>query len=151
MKREILYRSLTSIREGDTATEQGGTVQTALRSVTILSSPRQFHWSRRRDHPAEQASKSRRSVPARRLIRVLEELIALHGRPAALRLDNGPELTAQTFAEWCDDQRIALRYIQHGKPDQNAFIERFNHSYHTEVLDAYLFESLAEARALTER
>ena len=74
-----------------------------------------------------------------------------HGRPAALRLDNGPELTAQTFAEWCDDQRIALRYIQHGKPDQNAFIERFNHSYHTEVLDAYLFESLAEARALTER
>ena len=90
-------------------------------------------------------------VPARRLIRVLEELIALHGRPAALRLDNGPELTAQAFVEWCDDRRIALHYIQRGKPDQKAFIERFNRSYHAEVLDAYLFESLAEARALPER
>ena len=92
-----------------------------------------------------------RSIPARRVIRVLEELIALHGRPAALRMDNGPELTAQTFVEWCDERRIALHYIQPGKPDQNAFIERFNRSYRTEVLDAYVFESLTEVRALTER
>ena len=66
-----------------------------------------------------------RSIPARWVTRVLEELIALHGRPAALRLDNGPELTAQAFVEWCDERRIALYYIQPGKPDQNAFIERF--------------------------
>ena len=92
-----------------------------------------------------------RSIPARRLIRVLEELIALHGRPVALRMDNGPELTAQAFVEWCDERRIALYYIQPGKPDQNAFIERFNRTYRTEVLDAYLFDSLAEVRALTER
>ena len=38
-----------------------------------------------------------RSIPARRVIQVLDELIALHGRPAALRMDNGPELTAQAF------------------------------------------------------
>ena len=92
-----------------------------------------------------------RSIPARRVIRVLEELIALHGRPGALRLDNGPELTAQVFVDWCDERRIALHYIQPGKPDQNAFIERFNRSYRTEVLDAYLFESLAEVRAVTDR
>ena len=93
-----------------------------------------------------------RSIPARRVIRVLEELIALHGRPAALRLDNGSELTADAFVDWCDEQRIALHYIQPGKPDQNAFIERFNRTYRTEVLDAHLFESLAEVvRALTER
>ena len=92
-----------------------------------------------------------RSIPARRVVRVLEELIALHGRPAALRLDNGSELTAEAFVEWCDERRIALHYIQPGKPDQTAFIERFNRSYRTEVLDASLFESLAEVRALTER
>ena len=91
------------------------------------------------------------SIPARRVILVLEELIALHGRPAAIRVDNGPELVAQAFVDWCEQRRVAIHYIQPGKPDQNAFIERFNRSYRTEVLDAYLFESLAEVRALTKR
>ena len=91
-----------------------------------------------------------RSIPARRVTRVLDELIALHGRPTALRMDNGPELTAQALVEWADERRIDLHYIQPGKPDQNAYIERFNRSYRTEVLNAHLFESLAEVRALTE-
>jgi putative transposase len=91
------------------------------------------------------------SIPATRVIRVLEELIAVHGRPAAVRVDNGPELLAQVFVDWCADHGIAVHYIQPGKPDQNAYIERFNRSYRTEILDAYLFESIAEVRALTER
>lgn len=91
------------------------------------------------------------SIPATRVIRVLEELIAVHGRPAAFRVDNGPELLAQAFVDWCHDRGIAVHYIQPGKPDQNAYIERFNRSYRTEILDAYLFESLAEVRALTAR
>ena len=92
-----------------------------------------------------------RSIPAWRVTRVLDELVALNGRPAAIRVDNGPELTAQAFVDWCEERRIAIHYIQPGKPDQKAFIERFSRSYRTEVLDAYLFESLAEVRALTER
>ena len=70
-----------------------------------------------------------RSIPARRVTRVLDELIALHGRPTTLRMDNGPELTAQALVDWADERRIDLHYIQPGKPDQNAFIERFNRSY----------------------
>lgn len=90
------------------------------------------------------------SLPSRRVVRVLNELVALHGRPTALRTDNGPEFTAQPLVEWCAEHGVAQHYIQPGKPDQNAYIERFNRSYRTEVLNAHLFESLGELRALTD-
>jgi putative transposase len=90
------------------------------------------------------------SLPSRRVVRVLNELVALHGRPSAVRVDNGPEFTAQPFVDWCAEHGVATHYIQPGKPDQNAYIERFNRSYRTEVLNAHLFESIAELRALTD-
>lgn len=91
------------------------------------------------------------SLPSRRVVRILNELVALHGRPTAVRVDNGPEFTAQPFVDWCAEHGIACHYIQPGKPDQNAYIERFNRTYRTEVLNAHLFESIAELRAITER
>lgn len=90
------------------------------------------------------------SIPAARVVRVLDQLLALYGRPAALRMDNGPEFLAQDFVAWCEAQQIALHYIQPGKPDQNAFIERFNRTYRAEVLDAYVFESIREVQDLTD-
>jgi putative transposase len=62
------------------------------------------------------------SIPAARVIAFLEQMIDLHGRPRAIRCDNGPELTSQAFTDWCKAQDIELRFIQPGKPDQNAYI-----------------------------
>lgn len=91
------------------------------------------------------------SLPSQRVIAVLEELIALHGPPAALRTDNGPEFTSRALATWCDTRDIKMRFIQPGKPQQNAYIERFNRSYRTEVLDAYLFEIIPQVQDESER
>src|SRR5689334_25167980 len=76
-------------------------------------------------------------------------MIDQHGRPRAIRCDNGSELTSQAFTDWCKTQQIHLRFIQPGKPDQNAYIERFNRTYREEVLSAYLFDSLDDVREIT--
>jgi putative transposase len=89
------------------------------------------------------------SLPSRRVVRILDELIAVHGCPSAACVDYGPEFMAQSFVEWCAEHGVAIHYIQLGKPDQNAYIERFNRSYRTEVLNVHLFESIAELHALS--
>ena len=89
------------------------------------------------------------SLPTERVIRELDQVVAWRGRPQALRVDNGPELVADRFMSWCVEHGIELRYIQPGKPDQNAFIERFNRTYRTEVLNAYVFESLDQVREIS--
>jgi putative transposase len=81
----------------------------------------------------------------------MEQLIDLHGRPQAIRCDNGSELTSEAFTAWSKAQHIELRFIQPGKPDQNAYIERFNRTYREEVLNAYLFDSISEVREITQR
>lgn len=91
------------------------------------------------------------SLPGERVVQVLERLKYWRGLPQAIRCDNGPELTSEVFVDWCEENGVELRHIEPGKPNQNAFIERFNKTYRDEVLDAYLFESLDDVREITER
>lgn len=81
--------------------------------------------------------------------RVLARLAVERGRPARLRSDNGPEFTSRHFLAWCERERIAVEYIQPGKPSQNGHVESFNGRLRDECLNANLFRSLAEARAVT--
>lgn len=89
------------------------------------------------------------SLPAARVVRALSELVEVRGAPRSIRMDNGPEFIAHALREWAQSHGIELRHIQPGKPTQNAYVERFNKTYRTEVLDCYVFESLAEVRSMT--
>jgi putative transposase len=91
------------------------------------------------------------SLRAERLIRVFERLQETRGLPDMLRVDNGPELLSQVFLDWMRDHGVVIQYIQPGKPNQNAFIERFNRTYREEVLNLYLFDELDEVREVTSR
>ena len=86
-----------------------------------------------------------------RLVRVFERLKAERGLPNVLRVDNGREFLSQVLVDWCQTNGVFIRYIQPGKPNQNAYIEHFNRTYHNEVLNLYLFRNLGEAREITSR
>jgi len=90
------------------------------------------------------------SLPTLRVIRVLERLVSQRGKPANIRCDNGPEFISHKLKDWCNGKEITIQFIQPGKPMQNAYIERKNGSMRRELLNAYLFNSLAEVRYLSE-
>ncbi|HBW8316255.1 IS3 family transposase [Klebsiella pneumoniae] len=91
------------------------------------------------------------NIPAQRVVRVLDRIVASRGYPLKLRMDNGPELVSVTLAQWAEEHHVELEFIRPGKPTENAFIERFNRTYRTEILDFYLFRTLNEVREITER
>ena len=90
------------------------------------------------------------SFPSLGVIQAMNRAIEEHGKPAKIRVDNGPEFTSYEFTEWCNAQEIAIQFIQPGRPMQNAFIERLNRTFRQDVLDAHLFEDISQVRILAE-
>jgi putative transposase len=64
------------------------------------------------------------SMPAERVLRVLEKVIWCTGKPENIRVDNGPEFIADVFKNWCNGNGITIKYIQPGK-GQQYFINLF--------------------------
>lgn len=90
------------------------------------------------------------NLPASRVVRVLERIVAWRGLPNQIRMDNGPEFISCTLADWAQRNGVHLEFIRPGRPMQNGFVERFNRSYREGVLDMYVFKSLREVQERTE-
>ena len=86
------------------------------------------------------------SITPSRLVRIFERLQSERGLPQILRTDNGPEFLGEAFTAWAKEAGMAIQYIQPGKPNQNAYIGRFNRTYREELLGQYLFASLDDVR-----
>lgn len=86
------------------------------------------------------------SLPSERVIRTLERIIEQRGKPKNIRVDNGPEYVSGKLLTWAKDQDIEISHIQPGKPQQNAYIERFNRTVRYDWLAQELFESLSEVQ-----
>lgn len=72
------------------------------------------------------------------------------GKPAGLRLDYGPELISDELEKWAKRHGIERLFIQPDRPMQNGLVERFNRTSCEEVLNCYVFETLAEVRRMTQ-
>ncbi len=91
-----------------------------------------------------------RSITADHLIDVLERLVAVHGAPAHLRMDNGPELISWALRDWCRFSGTGTIYIEPGSPWENPFVESFNSRSRDELLNIEEFATLREARVVVE-
>ena len=86
------------------------------------------------------------SITGARLARYLDDLALLRGLPEEIILDNGPEGTSRAMFEWSERTGVLLRFIEPGKPVQNAFVESFNGKLRDECLNLHWFKSLRHAR-----
>ena len=86
------------------------------------------------------------SLPATRVIRSLDRIIEWRGRPLGIRVDNGPEYVSHKLQQWAEANGIALHHIQPGKPQQNAYIERYNRTVRHEWLGQYNFATITEVQ-----
>jgi putative transposase len=89
------------------------------------------------------------SLPGEKVVSILNEVLFWRGKPKQIRVDNGPEFISKTLTKWAQKHNIEIKYTQPGKPTQNAYVERFNRTFREDILDAYLFEDLAQVKRLS--
>ena len=88
------------------------------------------------------------SLPGRRVVSVLEQLAERRGLPRSVTVDNGPEFVSKALDEWAYRKQLQLRFIEPGKPQQNAYIESFNGKFRDECLNEHWFLSMRHAREI---
>ena len=69
--------------------------------------------------------------------------------PRVLRTDNAQEFCGRAMLTWAHERGVALRLIEPGKPNQNAYIESFNGRFRDECLNEHWFTSLAHAQGMS--
>jgi putative transposase len=90
------------------------------------------------------------SIGGNHLTRILDEICSRRGRPAVIRTDNGPEFIGKAMLTWAYRNKVALKLIEPGKPNQSAYVESFNGRLRDECLNEHWFTSLQHARAVIE-
>lgn len=92
-----------------------------------------------------------RSLKSLDVLECLSELFLSRGAPEFIRSDNGSEFVSGMLQEWLGRLSVKTLFIEPGSPWENGYIESFNGKFRDEFLSVELFESVLEARVLTER
>jgi putative transposase len=90
------------------------------------------------------------SLPALRVVRVLEKLRQERGLPERIVIDHGTEFTSKTLDQWAYQQNVRLHFITPGRPMENGYIESFHGKFREECLNEHWFLTLDDARETIE-
>ena len=91
-----------------------------------------------------------RRLKAADVIYELSELFIERGVPDYLRSDNGPEFTAVLIRRWLERLGVKTLLIEPGSPWENGYIESFNGKLRDELLNGEIFDTILEAKVVTE-
>lgn len=91
-----------------------------------------------------------RRIRSADVLAILADLLVIHGPPAHIRSDNGPEFVATAVKGWLAQIGVQTLYLTPGSPWENGYCESFNGSLRDELLNGEIFYSLAEAQILIE-
>ena len=92
-----------------------------------------------------------RRIDADTTVKLLDRLVTERGAvPRFIRMDNGPELTANALRDWCRFTGAGTSHIEPGSPWQNPYVESFGGRLRDELLAVEAFTTLLEARVLIE-
>lgn len=88
-----------------------------------------------------------RSLTGGDVLRVLDVLFEIYGRPQFIRSDNGPEFVSKRLTDWLKESvNVGTLFIDPGCPWQNGYNESFNAVFRDSCLNRWWFGSLGEAR-----
>jgi putative transposase len=90
------------------------------------------------------------SLPALRVVRVLDRLRLTRGLPTRIVIDNGTEFTSKALDQWAYENKVALHFITPGRPMENGYIESFHGKFREECLNEHWFLNLDDARETIE-
>jgi len=86
------------------------------------------------------------SLPAARVVQVVEPLRLVCGVATAIAVDNGPEFIARALDAWAYAHHVQRALIRPGKPIENAYVESCHDRCRGECLDLHWFASVPDAR-----
>jgi transposase InsO family protein len=92
-----------------------------------------------------------RALSSYDVIELLAELFVNRGTPDFIRSDNGSEFTSEIIRGWLDRLGVNTLFIEPGSPWENGYIESFNGKMRDELLNREIFDTIFEARVVTEQ
>jgi putative transposase len=92
-----------------------------------------------------------RKITANDVIDTLADIFIERGTPRFIRSDNGPEFVAQLLRDALQHLGVQTAFIEPGSPWENGYIESFNGKLRDELLNGEVFDTIFEARVITEQ
>lgn len=92
-----------------------------------------------------------RKISSFNVIEELADLFITRGIPDHIRSDNGPEFVSKTIRGWLGRLGVKTLFIEPGSPWENGYIESFNGRLRDELLNGEIFDTMTEARILSEK